>query len=314
MLSSTYCFTAVRVRNQEILPFAGLLRNSLKEVAMEKAIAKFARENYLNLPVRLTPAASKVSLFPAVYVSIRNYKNLNYMSKTGPEMKAKDLLHGVWSDDVDSDKPTLSGFSSASLMSVYAGQGSPAEISFVLQLVAHYAAKKKIKYFTISPEVGSQLQWYCDQFIGLCCLGFVSNCANKLLKTTGFRKDSVTGYDMLVKPSAPSNLLSRLKEIEETDNIAYMAMIYCVETKKDGKILTRGPGLHAMMIDSVKVQKGVRCVEVVESLGEGSNTGLRFSKLDILSADEKNRIFQCQRLDPVVSNMYPRVYIRNLSL
>src|SRR5713101_8032311 len=66
---------------------------------------------------------------------------------------------------------------------IHIGVGSSSEIRGVLQLAAYYGHQGKFKPYIDSPkaaDIQTQLQDYCDKYIGVCCVGF----------TTGFAKDS----------------------------------------------------------------------------------------------------------------------------
>lgn len=267
------------------------------------AVADFAKNTYLRLPVDLTAAARKTTGKSSVTVAVRSYKNLNYMdTENGSEMKARRELWRLWTTDTDKDAPEPPpGFlKDYSFMAVFSGQGSPEEISFVLKLVAHYAAKRQ-EPFTPSIEIGIQLQDYCTKFIGLDCLGFCANCANSVVGTSKFRKNSQTSYGMFV---GPTNKLHKLTEVDVTP---HMALVYGVtadvqitkadNTKENKTVVV--PGSHAVLTDGLAVATGVnhRTVNVVESLGEGGKTGLQFSEFEI-RGDANGDLFPVTRLSP----------------
>jgi hypothetical protein len=267
------------------------------------AVADFAKNTYLSLPVELTAAAKTKTGKSRVSVAVRSYKNLNYMdTANGSEMKAKGALGTLWTTDFDKDAPEPPpGFlKDYSFMAVFSGQGSPEEISFVLKLVAHYAAKQQ-KPFAPSIEIGAQLQDYCTQFIGLDCLGFCANCANSVVGTSKYRKNSQTSYGMFV---GPTNKLHKLTEVDVTP---HMALVYSTSaeveiTKADKTKETKSvvvPGSHAVLTDGLAVATGVnrRRINVVESLGEGSKTGLQFSEFEI-RGDANGDLFPVTRLSP----------------
>jgi hypothetical protein len=165
-------------------------------------------------------------------------------------------------------------FSETSIVKAHSGKGSPWEIRGVLQLVAHFGQESQPSQFDSINKIHDKLKDYCKKWIGLDCNGFVGNYAALMAE---FYKKPVgnlgpeTYIGMFAWPPYKENpkLRTELAKVKECDVMVWLSTP-----------IVHG---HLVIINSLgtaDVENGVmirRKVTVVESLGEGSSTGLRES-------------------------------------
>jgi len=272
-------------------------------------VAKFAEE-YKHLAVDLTPATAEKTNRSRVFVRVRNYKNYNYLKSDGPEMTAKEDLWPLWNGDASPGKPhSPAGFTKdRSFMAAFSGVASPGEIAFVLSVVAHYAATKKHP-FSVGPEIGWQLQGYVDDYIGIDCLGFLSNCANHVLHTGRYRDNATVSYGHIMKCG------TMLHKLSELDGSPLLALVYTANKiwyLDPAKPTKAQPGRHAVLADGSPWRTGAdkRTVNIVESNGETTPNGLQSNQFEIIG-DAIGDLFHVRRLSPSPSEEY--VYILRLT-
>jgi hypothetical protein len=239
--------------------------------------------HYWNLEVPLTEGTRKRSgcNAPSVGSSVVTYRNLNYI----PDfvLPAKNDLLQAYNGDKDADKPSMpSWWYTEAFMAVYSGEGSPEEISAVLTLVGHYAAKKTLSTalpVPVSSDMEACLRGYTAKFIGLDCLGLISNCANAIYGDHGLYRSPATITNKTTKGSTGYGVMAMAGDrITSSEHITpNMGMIYVVDKQ---------PAKHGVMIDVATSHEKIWRLEIVESLGEETSkkkatTGPRQSVFEV---------------------------------
>lgn len=237
---------------------------------------------YMNLTVPLPgkpPATIKVS----VYKNYDNYPADADNPKTkdnAPEMVAKSPILRIYrsirdtttklvpyyGESVAAKKASMvdfpPGFDEASVFNVYAGKGSPDEITAVLKLAAVHWPE------LFQPGALSQvsLQTYCDHFIGLDCNGFAGSYARHM-RRRGIAVRASLGPNTYINTFAPPGI--RRKAIKDVTR--YDAMVWLPE--KGGR------SRHVALIDTVAPGPPPVKLTIAESASEGWYQGLTVSNV-----------------------------------
>ena len=172
--------------------------------------------NLLDLEVPLDASIVGGSSAVNPHVKIRRYHNMKQKSWPGSFLR-KEALQRALQADLSPPK-SIGGIPLLPNMLdhiniVHMGLGSATEIRAVLQLTAHYASvPSKTKIFTYLPTpsaatIGKELQDYCDNYLGLCCVGFAIGFAKDRmgkrfllpLATTSFIHLPATSLDMVLE-------------------------------------------------------------------------------------------------------------------
>ena len=137
------------------------------------------------------------------------------------------------------------------------------------------------------------LRAYTQKFIGLDCLGMVSNCANAIYGDHGLYRSPQTIPNKTTRGSTGYGVLSMLGDriSSAADIKPYMGMIYAVNNL---------PGKHGVIIDVATPIEKIWKLQVIESLGQGAVTGPRESRFEVDRA-AKGPIFTVRRKTPFLS-------------
>jgi hypothetical protein len=196
--------------------------------------------------------------------------------------------------------------SATKVVGVYAGKGSPEDISDILWLARHFqlvdvqqaagAPKKKLTKDATLP-----LSTYCDNYVGLDCNGFVGNYIwygkkGKAWSKPGF--NDLKGPDSIITnffKGAPA--VTRWEDIKSSNTYIFGLVDHTGHVVPGGK----GPAGHIMITQAGESSKRLNWdtynprLWVVESTAGAINPGLTEGWYECIDYDQKKGVFTLDR-------------------